>query len=61
MLSGPTQTAPTANGPAAGRKSSAPAPVLAHRIIVQPDVRFAASTNADVITDVLRKTLAPTV
>ncbi|HUR64080.1 MAG TPA: MoxR family ATPase [Candidatus Thermoplasmatota archaeon] len=36
-------------------------PVIAHRIILKPDVRFGGTSNADVVNDILRKTAAPTV
>jgi MoxR-like ATPase len=35
--------------------------VLAHRIILKPDVRFGGTSSADVVGDILRKTAAPTV
>ena len=36
-------------------------PVLAHRIILKPDARFAGRTGASVIEDMLRRVKAPTV
>lgn len=36
-------------------------PVLAHRIILNPDARFGGTTNVSVIEELLRKTRAPTV
>ena len=36
-------------------------PVLAHRIILKPDVRFGGTTNSKVVEDILARTPAPTV
>jgi MoxR-like ATPase len=36
-------------------------PVLAHRIILKPDVRFGGTTNTKVVEDILARTPAPTV